>query len=196
MEYCWPNLNSSHRLNGSLHSINKSLKPLTSAVCMITYRNVGPSLFRITSHVCIWRAPALCGWSQGPGTLLRIRWDYLSFGPPRCSRAFLGLIYTQPFPSWVFPWATPNHHTTSGNLTHSKASLTFIVPLTRCFHVDVPWTVLFICYLFICKFLSHLTALVPHVNFPLGAQGRPHGVDMNALNFHQARKPPSHPRAS
>lgn len=98
----------------------------------------------------------------------------------RCSRAFLWLIYTQPFSSWGLPWAPPNHHATSGNRARSRASVSFIVPLAQHFQVDNSTnSLIYVCiYLFASSPSRTRLRSFPGVDFSLRRLGNLRGVDM------------------
>lgn len=129
------------------------------------------SLFRPTSRVCMWQAPVLVLLVPEPWRSPLIHHEYNSLGHSRCNGAFLWLIYTQPYSSWMLPWVSPNHHATSGNLTHSKASLLFIVPLAHRYHVDNDMnSFIYLCIYLFANSSSHIWLLSsPCVNFYPGS---------------------------
>lgn len=144
--------------------------------------------------MCLWHAPLPARWPHGLGTWLLIHHEHISSGPPRCSGALLWLIYTQPFSSWVLPWAPPNHRATSGSLTRSQASLSLIAPLAHRFPVDHSMnSFIYLRISLFANYSSHISLLSsPCGHFYLGSLGSISGVHVDAPNSHPMRKLPSY----
>lgn len=107
-----------------------------------------------------------CSWSQTPAPCSWFSVTIFPLGPPAAVEYFYDWFTPSLSIPGCSPGQPPNHQAASGSLTHSKASLPFIVRLAPCFPVDNSRNLLFICI-----FFSHLTAVLPLCKVYPGSSG-------------------------
>lgn len=77
-----------------------------------------------------------CSWSQTPAPCSWFSVTVFPLGPPAAVEYFYDWFTPSLSIPGCSPGQPPNHQAASGSLTHSKASLPFIVPLAPWFPVD------------------------------------------------------------